>query len=398
MNKKIEIEDTDLKGNNKSQKNNRFVKFWMKNNRRNLKVFVSAIIVALLVFAVIFGIYYWKMLNQITIDTGENYTTPTEEYSEENFETMNDVSDADSLNGMLYQWANNNGEKMHDRNIINVLLLGLDSENGSIASARSDCMILVSINKKNKKVHLTSFYRDSYTYVQYNGNEEYCKLNAAFYYGGPKVLIETLENNYKIEIDKYVSVDFKTFPELIDALGGVTVEIQPYEAEFINETTRYTVESGKAVTLPGKEALVFSRIRHCDTDGDVSRTRRQRQVIQAIIDSAKNASSAQINRALNKVLPFVTTNFTRKEILSLGAQALSQDWMNFPRIQLTMPKQGVDGWDAMIGDQSVWVVDYPVCANKLQKSIYGKSNIIIDEQNRTSAQSFVVSGYQDYGY
>jgi len=393
MSKKIEIEETSLKipprksGSKKKNSGN----FWTKNNKKNLKIIVLGIVAVLLIFAAVFATYYINMLNQIKIDEGKNYTTPSEEYvDDENFDAMYDIGNADSLNGMMHEWATNSGEKMHSRNVLNILLLGLDSKDGKQSYARSDAMILVSVNKTTKEVTLTSFYRDSYTYMKYDNTETYAKLNAAFFYGGPQVLIETIENNYKIEIDNYVSVDFKTFPKLIDALGGVDVEVQEYEKNFINRTTKYTIESGKSVNLSGNEALVFSRIRKCDSDGDVSRTRRQRMVIQSIIDSAKGASISQINKALNAVLPYVTTDITKSEIVSLAAQALSQDWMNYPRTQQTMPKEEETGWSAMISGQSVWVVDYPVAAYNLQKSIYGKSNIILSDDRR-SAQDLLSS-------
>ncbi len=388
MSKRVEIEETKLKKSRQkkgAKKTSGKSGFWTKNNKRNLKILIVTVVVALLIFAVVFAAYYIDMLNKIEIDSGENYTAPSDYVEEdENFDAMYDVGNADSLNGMMHEWATNGGEKMHSRNVINILLLGLDSKDGKQSYARSDAMILVSVNKATKDVTLTSFYRDSYTYMKYGDTETYAKLNAAFFYGGPKVLIETIENNYKIEIDNYVSVDFSTFPKLIDALGGVTVEVQEYEANFINRTTRYTIESGKKVRLNGNEALVFSRIRYSDYDGDVSRTRRQRQVIQAIIDSAKGASISQINNALNEVLPFVTTDISKSEIVSLAAQALSQDWMNYPRAQQTMPEQLVTGWTATINGQSVWVVDYPVAAYNLQKSIYGKSNIILSDDRRSA--------------
>ena len=393
MSKKVEIEETKLKKSKqkKGAKTSGKSGFWTKNNKRNLKILIVTVVIALLIFAVVFAAYYIDMLNKINIDGGENYTAPSDVVEEdENFDAMYDVGDSNNLDEMIYDWATNGGEKMHSRNVINILLLGLDSKDGKQSYARSDAMILVSINKSTKKVTLTSFYRDSYTYMKYGENETYAKLNAAFFYGGPKVLIETIENNYKIEIDNYVSVDFSTFPKLIDALGGVTVEVKEYEANFINRTTRYTIESGKKVKLSGNEALVFSRIRYSDYDGDVSRTRRQRQVIQAIIDSAKGASIGQINKALNTVLPFVTTDISKGNISSLAVQALSQGWIDYERNQLTMPKELETGWTAMIKGQSVWVVDYPVSAYNLQKAIYGKSNIILSD-DRHSAQDLLTS-------
>lgn len=115
-----------------------------------------------------------------------------------------------------------------------------------------------------KTITLVSFLRDCYTYMNINGSERCCKTNHSYFWGGPAALIETLENNYKIEIDHYISVDFKSFPKLIDSLGGVNVPIEPYEADYINRTTTKIakISSGDSVKLSGNQALVYSRIRH----------------------------------------------------------------------------------------------------------------------------------------
>ena len=113
-----------------------------------------------------------------------------------------------------------------------MLLIGQDD-------GRSDSMILASINKKTDQITLASFFRDSYSYINYNGEDRYTKMNAAYAWGGPELLIETLENNFKVEIDYYVTVNFENFSKAIDAIGGVYVDVQPYESEYIRRTSRF---------------------------------------------------------------------------------------------------------------------------------------------------------------
>jgi len=267
-----------------------------------------------------------------------------------------------------------------------VMLFGVDSEDGTMSGARSDAMMLASVNLKTKKITLVSFFRDSYTYMNIDGSIRYNKINAANNWGGPATVVETLENNYKIEIDKFVSVDFKTFPDIIDSLGGVTVPVTEYEAKFVRRTTRYkNFKAGDAVRLTGDEALMFSRIRHLDSD--INRTRRQRSVIMAIIESTKDANNRQLNKALDFIFPNIRTNYTKSEILSLGSKALSQGWMDFEIQQMVSPSENAQK-SAYINGAFVWIVDYPAEARAVQLALYGTTNIVLDA-NRNNVLSLL---------
>ncbi len=384
-----------------------FSRFWFANKKRNLKLLaVLMILLVLMGIALAYFVIEGK-LKLIDYDDGINFenadqTNLIEEDEELAFTPVHDVTDASSLKDWLKKWATNNGEKMYSKNVINCLLCGVDTQEGT--SGRTDAMILVSLNKKTDKITLVSFMRDSYTYMDINGQNRWYKINSAYNWGGPMTLVETIENNYKIEIDNYVTVDFDTFPKLINALGGITVEVQPYEANYINRTTVHTIESGEEVTLDGWEALVFARIRYSDADGDVSRTRRQRQLVTSLIGKAKTASVGQLNNLANLVLPYVRTNFRKTEILSLGTQAIMQDWMSYEMNQLASPllKDSEDGSQALTGKDSymntgygdkaefVWVVDYQLDAYRIQTALYGTSNIEIHDY-RESPFDFVSS-------
>lgn len=116
-----------------------------------------------------------------------------------------------------------------------------------------------------------------------------------------KTLLQTIENNYKIKIDQYIAVDFKSFPKVIDAIGGVTVDVQDYEADYIRSTSSQTDFPYGTATLTGKQALIYSRIRHCDDDSDLSRTRRQRSVIKSLISQAKKQQTDSLLTPISRL-------------------------------------------------------------------------------------------------
>ncbi|MCL2508778.1 MAG: LCP family protein [Oscillospiraceae bacterium] len=386
-----------------------FARFWLKKRKQNLYLLLSFLLVGMFAGCLFVGIAIGKKLNMINFDLsgGYDYSNVHESYSADeeedpDFAPVNDITDAASLKDWLRKWASNGGEKMYNKNIVNCLLCGIDSDSGNMVGGRADAMILLSLDKRTNKITLTSLMRDSYTYMNINGDEIYYKLNSAYNWGGPATLVEAIENNYKIKIDNYVCVDFNTFPKVINALGGVTLEVQRYEANYINRTTRHTISYGPAVTLDGWEALVFSRIRYSDIDGDISRTRRHRQVIMALINKARDASAGQINNMLNQLLPFVRTNYSRTQILSMSAQAMVGGWVDYDITQLTMPQTDTEDHDneTVTGKSThiqtkygsapefFWIVDYQLDARRLQMEIYGQTNIELHD-DRVSPFDFI---------
>ena len=199
--------------------------------------------------------------------------------------------------------------------VSNLLFLGVDGKAES--SSRSDSMILVSVDFAHMKIKLTSFLRDSWVEIPSKGKK--AKLNSACSSGGPQLVVDTLEYNFGVDIDHYVMVDFDMFTQIIDSLGGVTVEVTKKEAKFINNTTRQTVESGENVTLNGEEALVYCRIRKLDSD--FMRTYRQRKVISALINQAKSAGIPALIETMNKVFPLIQTDMSALEITELAYKA-----------------------------------------------------------------------------
>lgn len=366
------------KKNKKQKKSNPIAAFLWKNKRRRAKNFYFLLMIVVAVFAVAMAFINEKLELMSTGDSEETVQTSQPIYDEEEIEIMNAIDEAGSLNDFLYQWANNGGTLYSSKNVLNVLLVGLDSRDALENGGRSDSLILVSLNKKTKKINMTSFFRDTWCYMNIGGEDRYAKLNSSYFYGGSDALIDTLEKNFKIDIDYYVAVDFSSFVDIIDALGGITVEVQEYEASYINRTTKHTIESGPAVTLNGEEALVFARIRKSDSDSDVSRTRRQRQVIESFIKSAMNASLSQLNDALDMLFKYVKTDLTKMQILSYGTQALTNGWITYDIEQLTLSDSDVFT-TGYVGSNAVVFMDFPLAAQRVQTAIYGESNINLSD-------------------
>ncbi len=383
---KEKIEEPTKKENIKGSKNKeknifRRLSIWYNNLPKKKKIVVSIIAIFLAIILTLtatLGIFVAQKFGLLG-DNINNAEYDDTIYEDGEFEDINiDIGSAD-FKQALKDWATQgNDNKMSSKNVINVLLVGADKGTNS---GNTDVMMLVSLNKKTKELKLVSFLRDSYLYID-SPNGSYCsKLNSAFSMGGPECLMQTIENNYKIEIDNYVMVNFESFVEIIDAMGGITVDVQKYEADYNYKKFKVTLPYGENVTLDGKQALCFCRIRGCDSDGDVSRTRRQRQVIESIIDRVKTASMGDLNKYIDILLPYVDTGYSKTQILSLGVQALTGKWFNYERTQLQMPDE--ESRTSGSANAWIWVVDYQLAAHKLQTELYGKSNITLNE-GRTS--------------
>ncbi len=376
------------KKRNKAKKNNPLAEFLWINKQQRAKNIVFVLVFFVVIASLGIGFVSSK-LDLITIDSDDSgYIENLDQiYEDEEFDMIEAVSGAYSYNEFISKWANNAAAPRSSKNVINVLLVGLDSADALENGGRSDTIMLASLNKKTKKIYLTSFFRDTWTPMNIGGTTRFNKINASYYYGSDDALIDTFEKDFKIDVDYYVAVDFSSFTDIINALGGITVEVQQYEADYINRTTVHTIDYGPAVKLDGWEALVFARIRHSDGDSDVSRTRRQREVISSFIKSAKGASLSQLNNALNMLFKYVKTDLTKMQILSYGTQALANGWANYDieQVVLSDPEIFRTGY---VGSNSVVFVDFPAVAEIVQTAVYGDSSVV-NSEDRVKPFSFL---------
>lgn len=197
----------------------------------------------------------------------------------------------------------------------NFLLIGQDARGDY--RARSDTMILVTVNKRTHTITLTSILRD--LYVQIPGYQDN-KINAAYPAGGMELLNEVLEVNFGIPVDANVEVDFGRFAQVINTVGGVDLELREDEAAHINKEVGYGGLGAGVMHLDGNQALSYSRIRYLDRDADFSRTNRQRKVINAIIEKFRSAKLTELVEMVEQLLPMVTTDMTNGEMLAYATE------------------------------------------------------------------------------
>ena len=279
-----------------------------KKKSHTAKILTRIIIILLILFLVIFGIYSCTAISLIRkmnhVDTG----------------SRNHVAGALSAD-----------------HVTSVLIIGTDGRDIN-DSGRSDTIILVSLNSKTDKITLTSFMRDSYVEIPGYGSD---KLNHSYAYGGAELLMDTIELNFNVRIDDYVKINFGSFTSILDAVGGIDVEISDDEAQEINTILMAEVNelmgdpadsdllSGGGMThLNGKQALAYSRIRYVG-NADFERTERQRLVISKAVDKLKSFSPSVISSIASNAIPQISTNMDTSSLylLSLKLPLLLGDEM-----------------------------------------------------------------------
>lgn len=228
-----------------------------------------------------------------------------------------------------------------EKGITNILLAGTDGRPGE-KSSRSDAMMILTVDTVNKSLKLTSLNRDTYVDIPGHG---YQKLTHAYVYGGVNLLTETIENNFEIDIQDYAVVDFYSFMDIVDALGGVEVDVKSSEIKelnkFIPETYKWStnpnkgsieyINSAGVQRLNGYQTLSYSRIRKNDSTQE--RDRRQRQVIEGLMNGVKDLPLSKYPNLLDTILPYVKTNMKPTEIIGLGGKILGIGDLSITQIE-----------------------------------------------------------------
>ncbi len=366
-----------------------------KSGKKKLLIVLSLILVVAIATSTVIFVKYKDIVTPPEVvpqdtnvyDFDADETVPETLASDPIFDTIYEET-ADSYKDAVKSWATNGGEIMYSNHVINILCCGVDTRNPNAIAGLTDTILIMSINTELKTLTLTSIMRDSFCYIQNpdGSGGTFNKINAAFPFYGVDGLIPAIENNFKIRIDGYALINFSLFKAAIDKLGGVTVPVQQYEANYMNSNYQNcSIEAGDAVTLTGDEALAFCRSRKCDSDGDVSRTRRQRQVIQSLLGKAKDIKLSELDDYVKEFLPYVQTSYTTKDVLELGTRAITEEWASYDFKQVLAPSEdaikGVSG-----SSMWYWAVDYPLAAQNVQNAIYGKTNIELAEDRVTAIQ------------
>ncbi len=262
-------------------------------------IFISFILIFIFTASAIPCFITINLLNRINIK-------PKEPVSDK---YVTDISSSDSQ------------KSLNSPQIINILFLGIDSQDKE--PGRSDCIMIFSLDQKHNKIKLLSIPRDSYVTISSLDTKD--KINHAYSYGGPAFSIDTVNNNFNLDISSYISVNFSTFPKLIDSIGGIELTITEDEIEFINDyidsvnelnsTNSNHINKAGTMKVDGTQALAYSRIRYTHGD-DFKRTQRHRIIINQIINKIKSLPLTQYYSLLNNNISSVETNLSKYEIIS----------------------------------------------------------------------------------
>ena len=299
-----------------------------------MSTFLKTLLAVLLTIAVAFTvgwIYFETKLSKIYF---------TKEFTSEEVGAINEI-----------EKPLNNSERF------GIVLFGLDARSEG-ENARSDTIMLLSIDYTNKKIKLASIMRDLYVEVPGHGKR---KINNAYEIGGPKLALKTLNVTFRVPFTKYATLDFRAFEKVIDAVGGVDIDVKPYEVEHINinmrEVRNLIGGDVPEVTQPGlqhlngRQALGYARIRYVG-NGDYERVQRQQRVFEQVLEKLKKASIATKMRIVDMVLPYIETNLRKDEIISLA----SKNYSDFSLERLRIPIAGsFDEGYAIIDGIKQWI-------------------------------------------
>ena len=287
------------------------------------------------------------------------------------------------------------GSPFSDDNVLNILLIGTDERTEAVNDAdafthlnqldgtedttefsddaRSDSMILVSLDIKDHVIRLVSIERGTGVPILLDGYEgQYDWITHTFRYGGAKLTMKTIEDCFNVQVDHYVRVNFNSFVQIVDAVGGVDLDITEMEAKALN----WEVPSNSMLIVnhvdpgpnhfDGYTALQYARLRKIDNDW--KRVERQRTVIKAVLDQVQNASVMELDNLLNTILPLIQTNFTKSEIAALLVQL--PGFLGCDVQQMSMPLQGTYGIRTGMDDRLMYDPDWVVNIKALQDFLY----------------------------
>ncbi|MCD8067662.1 MAG: LCP family protein [Lachnospiraceae bacterium] len=264
----------------------------------------------------------------------------------------------------------------------NIALFGLDSTVGELTkNTRSDTMIIASVNQDTGEVKLLSVYRDTYLNL---GDDTYSKCNAAYARGGPQQAISMLNANFDLDITDFVAIGFEGLKEVIDVLGGIYIEIDEQEIQYVNGyqlsmavdmEIGYTeiTEAGYQL-VDGLQAVAYCRIR-ATAGSDFTRTARQREVLMAIMDAAQQTDLATLTKAINVGAQYIATSVDVEDMIELAGQ-ISEYYITDEGGVPTADQRVFA--DLSCGD-SIVTTDLTVTASYVHELLFGQTDYEVSE-------------------
>lgn len=255
--------------------------------RKGLKIFGIIVLILIIILALIVGSIFWYINSKLD-------KLQQVEINEEDLNVS--VQAEENLS-----------------NFRNIAIFGIDSREDTYSKGnRSDCIIIASINNQTKEVKLVSVYRDTYVNIEGHGLD---KITHAYSYGEAPLAIKTLNENLDLNIKEFVAVNFDAVQEIIDNIGGISMQINKEEVKHIPGITK-----AGTYNLTGEQALAYARIRYA-TGGDYKRTERMRDVLTAVVEKVKTLDVSGLNKLVDTVLPRLYTNISASDIFSLFPSA-----------------------------------------------------------------------------
>ncbi|MCR5664456.1 MAG: LCP family protein [Oscillospiraceae bacterium] len=347
-----------------------------KKKKRVGRQILSAVILLLICALVFATVYVRRKLNLIQYDDGtvvDNTVDPDDSIFQDDIDItgLTVVREEEIVLPEI--------DPPTDDDVLNILLLGTDERSLEFTdAARSDAIMLVSLNFKEKTGRLISFERGMGVPIlggQYEG--QYDWLTHCFRYGGADLMLKEIRECFNVDVDKYVRVNFNALILIVDAVGGVDLEFTDNEASYINydKDNRYWIDDDHPIQrvtsgvnhVNGATALMYARCRHIDSDWH--RIERQRNLVQAFTNELKGADVATLDKLLEEILPLVKTNFTQAELLNLMTKAPSMLGIQFA--QMTIPVEGTYGGMTVMGGRGSFAPDFKKNAEILREFLYG---------------------------
>lgn len=345
-----------------------------------LKVFLLIVLIVLLAVLSVVAFITSKLdliqyADEVDTSVYRSVTLPeaTEADPEEENELYIDIEGLEIVETMP---AIPEGEVQQEKDVFNILILGTDERTKEFnVNARSDAMILMSIDKKANTVKLVSLERGMGVPIlegQYAGN--YDILTHIFRYGGADLVVKTVREVLKVDVDHYVRFNFNAVTQIVDMLGGVDIELSAAEAAALNGGIQKhaTTDTQKTLAegmnhMDGGVTLAYARLRRIDSDWQ--RIGRQRKVIIAAVQALKGSTLTELNDLVDEALPMVQTNLSKLEIAELMLYAPKLLGATFD--QMTIPQQGTYGGATGLNGQGMFAPDYELNSQILKEFLYG---------------------------
>ena len=364
----------------------------VKFTRKQIATVVGLIFALLLVLFLIVYLIFSHYFNMLDRTKEHIYNSGQMTYSDVDYsrdDTFDKASEDEKLKELSKQ-----GKKISSKDVMNILLIGEDLRDTAEGGAgNTDVMMILSVNTKDKTVTMTSIMRDCYVYIP---NWYSTRINAAYYNGGVDLTRETIETYMNIKIDRYVLVNFMTFIDIVDTLGGLDITVTDEEANGypdadpkgentrgmqnpLDEQNKYLgnkkgtdyIKKGGDLHLNGNQALAYARLRYVG-NSDYERTERQRKVIKEMIKESRSLSLVEMDRLAKKILPQIETDITKAEAAQLLVDML--DYRNYKIQEYRVPADGTYS-NEIISGMDVLLVDFTLNSQNFMELVYGSVEV-----------------------